>query len=262
LPLVLLAPETTKVIVFDKKVAESRTANHVYILTDTWLDASQVAEIRARGDREGGAQVDWEGTITVGKDGVHLKGRGKEKVCQGVVYLFEASDREWQQASAAWRPRAEVGVPSAAIPPANPKKLKRAAKRLMPKVKARMARLGPEFTPAMKAIIVGAEVMFRVEGGCPPVVRCITTEDGEFLTPMPDELQSNEEVVQFLSDVLEAKPGTISVDFSYGGGSIGGSDRLCCLLMTSATLYVMSASITGPRSLGPWELKIARQETP
>jgi hypothetical protein len=265
LPLVLLAPAKTNVIVFDKRAAESRTVNHVYVLTDTWLDASQVAEIRNSGDREGGVQVEWEGTLTDAKDGVHIKGKGKEPVCKGVVYLFEPSVREWEQASAAWRPKPLVGVPQAAVPPTTNKKKNREIRRLAPKVKARMERLGPEFTSRMKTAMAGAELMFRVQGGCAPVVRCNTTEDGEFFTPMPDGVQSSEEIVQFLSDVLDAKPGTISVDFSYtstpdGGGSIDGTERLSCLLMTSEALYVMSAPITGPRSLGPWELKIGRKE--
>jgi hypothetical protein len=267
LPLVLLAPAKCNVIVFDKRTAESRTVDHVYILTDTWLDASQVAEIRNGGDRASGVQVDWEGTLTVAKDGVHIKGSGKEEVCKGVVYLFEPSDREWNHASAAWRPKPQVGVPKAALRAANVKKLNRAAKRLTPKVKARMEGLGPEFTSRMKMAMAGAEVMFRMQGGCASVIRSITSEDGEFFTPMPDDVHSNDEIVQFLSEVLDTKPGTISVDFSYtstpeGGGSIDGSERLYCVLMTFEALYVMSAPITGPRSLGPWELKISLKEAP
>jgi hypothetical protein len=141
----------------------------------------------------------------------------------------------------------------------NEKRAKRLAARLFPKVKARIEELGPEFTPAMKAALIGAEMMFRIQGGCAPIVRSLTTEDGEFFTPLPDEVTSHEAIVGFLGDLLNAKPGNLSVAVSYtstpvGGGSADASRTLYCLIMTTMTLNVLSAAVTGKRSLGRWTL--------
>ncbi len=130
------------------------------------------------------------------------------------------------------------------------------AKRVLPTVQARLESLPPEFTEDLKTALTGAEMMFRVQGGCAPVMEVWTTEDGTFWSPLPNDVQSYQEILQHMRALLTAKPGVTTVYFSFTSApQAGRSDTLNCFLMTHRCLYEMQAEITGGRSLGEWTLE-------
>jgi hypothetical protein len=114
------------------------------------------------------------------------------------------------------------------------------------------------FPPDVKAALAGAELTFRHQGACPPIAHVDTTEDGEFLSPLPHRPMYNQEIDDHLWDVLTAKPGARAVYTAYtstpeGGGSAPNRPgRLYCRYITWDNLYKCHALITGTRTLGPW----------
>jgi hypothetical protein len=137
-------------------------------------------------------------------------------------------------------------------------------KRLVPEVQGRMKQLPPEFTPELGAAIFGAELMFLGQGGCPDIMHICTTEDGDFLAPVPDDVQTYGEIVSHMKALLDGKPGATAVGFSFvstdaGGGTTAGEGSLVVLYLTPACLYRMCAPITGARNLGHWQLEVIYQ---
>ena len=134
-------------------------------------------------------------------------------------------------------------------------------KRLLPEVQERMKQLPPEFPADVVGPVFGAELMFRGQGGCAAVMSVFTTEDGEFLSPVPDNVRSYGEIVGHMKALLDGKPGVKAVAFSFAAtdaepGSARGAGSLVVDYLTPACLYRMSAPITGARSLGCWQLEV------
>jgi hypothetical protein len=133
--------------------------------------------------------------------------------------------------------------------------------RLLPEVQERMKQLPPEFPADVVAPVLGAELMFRGQGGCGAVISVFTTEDGIFLSPVPDNVGSYGEIVGHMRALLDGKPGAKAVAFSFaaknaGPGAAKGAGSLVVDYLTPACLYRMSAPITGARSLGRWQLEV------
>jgi hypothetical protein len=142
-----------------------------------------------------------------------------------------------------------------------PETLPEQFKRLVPEVQERVKQLPPEFTPDLAAAIFGAEWMFRDQGGFPPVLSVFTTEDGEFLSYLPEDLRARGEILGHMKAVLDGKPGAKAVEFSFantsaGEGTAKGEDSLVVLYLTPACLYQMRAPITGVRDLGHWQMEV------
>jgi hypothetical protein len=134
-------------------------------------------------------------------------------------------------------------------------------KRLVPEVHERMKQLPPEFPPDVSAPVFGAELMFRGQGGCPPVMSVFTTEDGDFLSPVPEAVQRYGEILAHMKDLLDGKPGAKAVGYSLtatnaGEGTTTSEAFLVVLYLTPACLYRMRAPITGVRSLGRWQMEV------
>jgi hypothetical protein len=134
-------------------------------------------------------------------------------------------------------------------------------KRLVPEVQERLKQLPPEFTPELGAAIFEAELMFLGQGGCADIMHVCTTEDGDFLSPVPDDVRTLGEIVGHMKDLLDGKPGAKAVRFSFaaantGEGTTAGEAFLVVLYLTPACLYRMRAPITGVRSLGRWQMEV------
>jgi hypothetical protein len=134
-------------------------------------------------------------------------------------------------------------------------------KRLVPEVQERMKQLPPEFTPALAAAVFGAELMFLGQGGCADIMHVCTTEDGDFLSPVPEEVQTDGEILAHMKDLLDGKPGAKAVGYSFaatnaGEGTTAGEAFLVILYLTPACLYRMRAPITGVRGLGRWQMEV------
>jgi hypothetical protein len=138
------------------------------------------------------------------------------------------------------------------------KKIKRLARRLTPEIAARLDTLPPEFPPYVKHALISAELSFRLQGGCAGVIEVHTTEDGMFLSPMPSEAQSFQDIQSHMQCVVDAKPGVSSASFAYVSVPEDEGRSLICLYLSSVPrfeLHVMTAPITGPRTLGEWSVK-------
>jgi hypothetical protein len=134
-------------------------------------------------------------------------------------------------------------------------------KRLVPQVQERMTQLPPEFPPDVAAPVFGAELMFRGQGGCAAVMSVFTTEDGIFLSPVPDNVRTYGEIIAHMKDLLVSKPGAKAVGYSFaaaneGPGMAKGEDSLVVVYLTPGCLYRMRAPITGVRSLGRWQMEV------
>jgi hypothetical protein len=134
-------------------------------------------------------------------------------------------------------------------------------KRLVPEVQERMKQLPPEFTRELASAVFGAELMFRGQGGCADIMEVCTTEDGDFLSPVPEDVQTDGEIIAHMKGLLDGKPGATAVRFSFaaanaGGGTAKGEGSLVVLHLTPACLYRMRAPITGARSLGRWQMEV------
>jgi hypothetical protein len=140
----------------------------------------------------------------------------------------------------------------------NRRKLKHLYRLIRPRIDA----LPPYFTGEIKEALGSAELMFRYQGGCPPVATVLTTEDGEFLSPLPDGPMNNQQIDERLWDVLLAKPGARAVYTCYtstpegGGCSANRMGRLYCRCVTMERLYKLHALISKHRTLAPWVCEI------
>lgn len=138
------------------------------------------------------------------------------------------------------------------------KKMKKLARKLAPEIAARLEKLPPAFPGYVKHALISAELSFRLQGGCANIIEVHTTEDGMFLSPMPEDVQSIGDVQSHLQCVIEAKPGVSSASFAYVSVPEGESRSLICLYLSGLprfVLHVMTAPITGPRTLGEWSVK-------
>jgi hypothetical protein len=103
--------------------------------------------------------------------------------------------------------------------------------------------------------------MFLGQGGCAGIMHVCTTEDGDFLSPVPEEVQTYGEILDHMKDLLDGKPGAKSVGYSFaatnaGEGMAKGEDSLVVVYLTPGCLYRMRAPITGVRSLGRWQMEV------
>jgi hypothetical protein len=137
------------------------------------------------------------------------------------------------------------------------KKMEKLARKLAPKIAARMGKLTPAFPAYVMNALISAELSFRLQGGCGNMIEVHTTEDGMFLTPMPEDVQSIGDIQSHLQCVIEAKPGVSSASFACVSAPEGEVRSLICLFLIGVprnVLHVMTAPITGPRTLGEWSI--------
>jgi hypothetical protein len=127
--------------------------------------------------------------------------------------------------------------------------------KLARKIAARLEKLPKEFPQYVKHALISAELSFRLQGGCASIIEVHTTEDGMFLSPMPSEAQSFEDIQSHLQCVIGAKPGVSSASFAYVSDPQGEDRSLTCLYLIGNVLHVMTAPITGPRALGEWSIE-------
>jgi hypothetical protein len=140
-----------------------------------------------------------------------------------------------------------------------PQKLDKKIEQLEPQVRARLAALPAEFTKQLKTALFGAEMMFRLQGGCPPLMQILTADSGEFTSPVPDSVQGYAEIRAHMAALLASKPGVTAVYFSFtstpmGAGSKDGRSTLNCFFATPECLHQMRADITANGCLGEWTL--------
>ena len=133
-------------------------------------------------------------------------------------------------------------------------------RRIRKVVNERMDALPPDFPQEVREALAYAEINFRVQGGCPPLLTIYTTDDGDLTIPMPVEVFLREDIHDHMRGVLQMTPGATAVEFCFtatpeGGGSFDDNRTLNCIFIKRFQHHQMQAVIDETHSLGDWQIE-------